>query len=66
MRIGFKTGRVGVGIATAALMAAALPGAVAAQDDGPVAVCELAYLTGDFSELGPTLSNDVRVPALNV
>ncbi len=66
MRIGIKTGRVGVGIATAALMAAALPGAVAAQDGEPVAVCELAYLTGDFSELGPTLSNDVRVPALNV
>ena len=66
MRIGFKTGHIGVGIATAALMATALPGAVAAQDGEPVAVCELAYLTGDFSELGPTLSNDVRVPALNV
>ena len=63
MRIGFKTGRVGVGIATAALMATALPGAVAAQEGEPVAVCELAYLTGDFSELGPTLSNDVNVPA---
>jgi len=66
MRIGIKSGRVGVGIATAALMAAALPGAVAAQDGEPVAVCELAYLTGDFSELGPSLSNDVIVPAENV
>jgi ABC-type branched-subunit amino acid transport system substrate-binding protein len=66
MRIGFKTGRLGVGIATAALMAAALPGAVAAQDGEPVAVCELAYLTGAYSELGPSLSNDVKVPAENV
>ena len=66
MRIGIKTGRLGVGIATAALMAAALPGVVAAQEGEPVAVCELAYLTGDFSELGPTLSNDVVVPAENV
>ena len=63
MRIGFKTGRVGVGIASVALMVTALPGAVAAQDGEPVAVCELAYLTGDFSELGPSLSNDVNVPA---
>jgi hypothetical protein len=66
MRIGTNSGRIGVGIATAALMAAALSGAVAAQDGEPVAVCELAYLTGDFSELGPALSNDVNVPAYNV
>jgi len=63
MRIGFKTGRLGVGIATAALIATALPGVVAAQEGEPVVVCELAYLTGDFSELGPQLSNDVIVPA---
>jgi len=66
MRIGTKTSRVGIGIATAALIASALPGVVAAQEGEPVAVCELAYLTGDFSELGPSLSNDLIVPAENV
>ena len=66
MKIGIKSGRVGVGIATAALMAAALPGVVAAQDGEPVAVCELAYLTGDFSEVGPSLSNDIIVPVTQV
>lgn len=66
MRFGTNPGRVCLGIATAALMAAALPGAVAAQDGEPVAVCELAYLTGDFSALGPSLSNDIIVPVENV
>jgi len=28
----------------------------------PVVVCELAYYTGDFAELGETLTNDVRFP----
>ena len=47
MKIGTKSGRVGVGIATAALMAAALPGVVAAQDGEPVAVCELKRYVAD-------------------
>jgi hypothetical protein len=64
MRTGTKTGRVGVGIATAALVASAVPGAVAAQD--PVAVCELAYYTGEFGAYGESLTNDVVVPVENV
>ena len=66
MRIGTKSGRIGVSIATAALMATSLSGAVAAQEGEPVAVCELAYLTGDFSEVGPSLSNDIIVPVTQV
>lgn len=62
MKIGeTNRGRVGVSVAAVALLAAALPGSVAAQDQGePVQVCELAYYTGAFADYGPNLTNDVR------
>ncbi len=47
-------------------MATALPGAVAAQDGDPVAVCELAYYTGEFGAYGPSLTNDVVFPVVEV
>lgn len=34
----------------------------AAGSTDPVVVCELAYYTGDFAELGETLTNDVKFP----
>jgi branched-chain amino acid transport system substrate-binding protein len=62
MRIGnIHVGRVGMTIAAAALLAAALPGGAVAQAEGePVVVCELAYYTGAFGDYGPALTNDVR------
>lgn len=63
MRIGnSQARRVGVTLGAVALVAAALPGAVAAQDGDPVAVCELAYYTGEFGAYGPSLTNDVVFP----
>lgn len=60
MRIGnISKGRLGATVAATALMATAIPGAVAAQEE-PVQVCELAYYTGDFADYGPALTNDVR------
>lgn len=64
-----KLGRVAAMAAVPALIVGTLGIPAAAQDEmsgEPVAVCELAYLTGDFSELGPSLSNDIIVPVENV
>jgi ABC-type branched-subunit amino acid transport system substrate-binding protein len=59
MRIGnISNGRLGATVAATALLATAIPGAVAAQE--PVQVCELAYYTGGFADYGPALTNDVR------
>ena len=38
------------------------PSAAAGGRGGPVAVCELAYYTGEFASYGPSLTNDVRFP----
>lgn len=63
-----KLGRVAVSVAVPALVVGAIGVPAAAQDEemGPVAVCELAYYTGAFSDLGPSLTNDIVVPAENV
>ena len=68
MMIGrIQSGRVAVMIAASALLATSIGGAVAAQSEGePVAVCELAYYTGEFAPYGPSLTNDVAWPIANV
>jgi branched-chain amino acid transport system substrate-binding protein len=38
----------------------------AAMDDSPVAVCELAYYTGEFGAFGPSLTADVVFPVEQV
>lgn len=75
MRIhGIKAGRI-VGIVVLALVttgcsssaapsASATPAASAAT--GPVAVCELAYYTGEFAPYGPALTADVVFPVKEV
>ena len=58
-----KLGRVAVMVAVPALLVGAVGAPAVAQDDmGPVAVCELAYYTGEFGAYGDALSNDVIVP----
>ncbi|MEA2026586.1 MAG: ABC transporter substrate-binding protein [Chloroflexota bacterium] len=49
-------------VAATALLATAFGGSVTAQSDEPVAVCELAYYTGEFAPYGPSLTNDVVFP----
>ncbi len=64
MMIGnIQRGRVTAVIGATALLATAFGGSVSAQsDEGPVAVCELAYYTGEFAPYGPSLTNDVAWP----
>ena len=58
-----QRGRVTAVIGATALLATAFGGSVSAQsDEGPVAVCELAYYTGEFAPYGPSLTNDVVWP----
>ncbi len=68
MRIGsIQTSRIAVMIAVPALVATAFGGAAVAQSDGePVAVCELAYYTGEFGAYGESLTNDVVFPIQEV
>jgi hypothetical protein len=68
MRIGsIQSGRVAVLIAVPALLATALGGGVTAQsEDEPVAVCELAYYTGEFAAYGESLTHDVVFPVMEV
>ncbi len=68
MKIGnIRPSRLAVMITVPALLATSLTGAVVAQDDNePVQVCELAYYTGEFASYGPSLTNDVRFPIMNV
>jgi hypothetical protein len=62
-----QRGRVTAVIGATALLATAFGGSVSAQsDEGPVAVCELAYYTGEFAPYGPSLTNDVVWPIENV
>ena len=62
-----QTRRIAVMIAVPALLAGAFGGGTVAQSEGdPVAVCELAYYTGEFGAYGESLTNDVVFPIENV
>ncbi|HJW22777.1 MAG TPA: ABC transporter substrate-binding protein [Candidatus Limnocylindrales bacterium] len=76
-----RPGRIAVAMAVVALVAAACGGGTPAPSGavtptatpagssaatGPIAVCELAYVTGDFASYGPALSADVVFPVKKV
>jgi branched-chain amino acid transport system substrate-binding protein len=62
-----RLGRTAVLIATPALLVGTLGTPAAAQDEGePVAVCELAYYTGEFAPYGQSLTYDVVFPIQEV
>src|SRR5512137_49393 len=77
-----RPGRIAVAMALVALVGAACGGGGTAAPSGavtptatpagtsaatgPIAVCELAYVTGEFAPYGPALSADVVFPVKKV
>ena len=53
-------------VATAVPTTAATSAPTTAPESGPVAVCELAYYTGEFAAYGESLTNDVVFPIKEV
>jgi len=63
MKNSSRVGKLLALLATLALFASACGSdETATGGDGPVTVCELAYYTGDFGDLGSTLTNDIAFP----